>query len=504
MGAPDDDGELGAAWVFERSGSTWTQQPNKLTGSREELGEGHFGAGVALSADGNTALVGAPRDDAGLGAVWVFTRSGSEWARQAELTGGAAESEGGWFGESVALSSDGNTALVSAPVDHNDTGAVWVFTRSGSVWTRQARLAGGAEENGGGWFGGSVALSAEGDTALIGDSADANELGAVWVFTRSGSTWTQQGPKLTGDEESGEGRFGDSVAISEDGDTALVGGRSDDHGAGAVWAFTRSGSTWAQQGAKLTGGDEAGGEATGGEAGSGDEEEEGNEESGQGRFGGSVALSAAGDIALVGARNDSTGRGAAWELTRSGSTWTRQGAKLTGTEEAGKGQFGYSVALSADAQTAVIGGLVDHGRTGAAWVFAQPPSVEPPSPEPPPTTTSGSSSSTTPSSTTTATAGPPEQGVKAFKSASGHVRLVSATILVRHGRASIELRCVSAVACHGTLKLTVAIRSGKGGERVRTIRLGAAPFVLRAGKTSSIGLALNADGRARLVPPTEG
>ena len=498
VGAPDDDGELGATWVFERSGSTWTQPGTKLTGGEEESGEGHFGAGVALSADGNTALVGAPRNDGGLGAVWVFVRSGSTWTRQAELTAGSEESHsGGWFGDSVALSADGETALVSAPVDHGDTGAVWVFVRSGSTWTRQAKLTGGAEESPDGWFGGSVALSADGETALVSDPADDGRLGAVWVFVRAGSTWTQQGAKLTGGaEESGEGRFGSSLSVSADGETALVGGRSDGTGSGAVWVFVRAGSTWTQQGAKLTDGEEANGEATGGEAGSGEEE---GEESGQGRFGGSVALSADGDTALVGARNDSTGRGAAWVFTRAGSTWTRQGAKLTGAEEAGKGQFGYSVALSADAQTAVIGGLADHARTGAAWVFAQPPSVEPPLLPPQQSnspTAPGQSSSSTSSSTGSSSS---KFGVESFKSVSGHVQLVSATIPVRRGgRARIELRCVSALACRGTLKLTIPARGGKGGKRIRTIPLGASSFALRAGRTSIVELVLNVAASARL------
>ena len=493
VGAPDDDGELGAAWVFTRSGSgaetTWAPQGAKLTAGAEESGEGHFGGSVALSADGDTALVGAPRDNNGLGAVWVFTRSGSAWAPQAKLTGGAQESaSGGWFGDSVALSADGNTALVSAPVDHGDTGAVWVFTRSGSAWTRQAKLTGGAEEHESGWFGGSVALSADGNTALIGDPADAGKVGAVWVFTRSGSgseaTWAQQGAKLTGgDEESGEGRFGGSVALSGDGDTALVGGRSDGSGAGAVWVFTRSGSgsgseaTWARQGAKLTGSEGSGGEGGGGEAGSG-EEEGGEEESGQGRFGGSVSLSGDGNTALVGARNDGNGRGAVWVFARSGSTWTRQGAKLTGTQEPGKGQFGYSVALSADAQTAAIGGVADHGRAGAAWMFVQPSSLEPPPPPSPVQTTpeqsstSSSSSSSSSSTTTTTGTGPPKLGVEPFKVAGGHVQLVSATLPVRPGRragtqlATVELKCLAAVACRGTLELTIP-RSRASRQRAR-------------------------------------
>src|SRR5207244_2614622 len=109
-------------------------------------------------------------------------------------------------------------------------------------------------------------------------------VGAAWVFTRKGSTWTQQGEKLTGSGEVDRGEFGTSVALSAEGNTALIGGRCDGYGApkyecvGAAWVFTRSGSTWAQQGPKLTGGGEIGG----------------------GEFGTSVALSADGNIALIG------------------------------------------------------------------------------------------------------------------------------------------------------------------------------------------------------------
>ena len=90
--------------------------------------------------------------------------------------------------------------------------------------------------------------------------------GAAWVFTRSGATWTQQGGKLVGTghigegefAHVGEGEFGASVALSGDGNTALIGGPGDDSGKGAAWVFTRSGSTWTQQGAKLTGTGETG------------------------------------------------------------------------------------------------------------------------------------------------------------------------------------------------------------------------------------------------------
>ena len=109
-----------------------------------------------------------------------------------------------------------------------------------------------------GYVGQSVALSADGNTALIGAPADGEYTGSAFVFTRSGSTWTQQGGRLTGGGTIGEAWFGESVALSSDGNTALIGGPSDNHAVGGAWVFTRSGSTWMQQGEKLVGGGERG------------------------------------------------------------------------------------------------------------------------------------------------------------------------------------------------------------------------------------------------------
>ena len=137
----------------------------------------------------------------------------------------------------------------------------------------------------------------------------------------------QQGAKLTGSGESGKGLLGESVALSADGNTAVIGGPSDNSGAGAAWVFTRSGSTWSQQGSKLVG----------------------SEESGKGHFGNDVALSDDGNTAMIGGPGDNSSTGAAWVFTRSGSTWEQQGPKLTGGGETGTGRFGFRVALSATA-----------------------------------------------------------------------------------------------------------------------------------------------------------
>ena len=310
IGGLYDNTEVGAAWVFTRSGSTWTQQGGKLAGSGE-TGEGLFGSSVALSADGNTALIGGTGDNGFSGAAWVFTRSGSTWSQQgSKLTGSGAISKDGDFGSSVALSSEGNTALIGRPGDNSEVGAAWVFTRAAGKWTQQGGKLTGKGEIGGGFFGSSVALSSEGTTALIGGSEDNSDLGAAWVFTRSGETWTQQGGKLTG---SGEfpltGEFGWSVALSSEGNIALIGGPFDESGVGAAWVFTRLGSTWTQQGGKLTG----------------------SGESGAGVAGLSVALSADGSTAMIGGPFDNNNVGSVWVFAGPPSVET--GAALEVTPE---------------------------------------------------------------------------------------------------------------------------------------------------------------------------
>jgi hypothetical protein len=359
VGAPGDAGGRGAAWVFTREGSTWMQQGEKLTdgevtgGSLPEASA--FGTSVAISADGATAVVGGPGDGAGAGAIWVFTREGSTWTQQGEkLTGG--EEEGvAEFGRSVAISNDGATVLAGGPRDAKGLGAAWAFTREGSTWTQQGAKLLGAHEAGHGQFGGSVALSGDGGTALIGARADHSftNTGAAWAFSRTGSTWTQQGEKLTGAGETTGGEFASSVTLSDDGETALIGGVANEGGTGAAWAFTHEGSTWLQQGEKLTSG-----------------------EASPAAFGSAAALSANGTKALIGSSGDALEAGAAWIFASEGAGWVRQGAKLTGGDEAGAAAFGSSVALSDGAHTALIGGPQDGLGAGAVWAFADGASEE--------------------------------------------------------------------------------------------------------------------------------
>jgi hypothetical protein len=175
-------------------------------------------------------------------------------------------------GYSVGLSGDGTTAIVGGPYS-SDTGeytvgAAWVFTRSRGIWTQQgSRLEGNdvAASRAPVLQGYSVALSADGNTAIVGGPGDNNPyyvgdpgIGAAWIYTRSGGVWTQQGPKLVGNDFGFLPGQGTSVALSADGNTALVGGPNDGINPeladfGATWVYTRSGGVWTQQGPKLVG-----------------------------------------------------------------------------------------------------------------------------------------------------------------------------------------------------------------------------------------------------------
>jgi hypothetical protein len=343
---------LAAGWVFTKSDGEWSQQAELRT-YNAQMRSGML-LSVALSADGDTALVGVSAYDNDAGAVWVFTRSGSTWTQPGRrLT--ANGTGGGEFGSGVALSADGTTALISGPTD---SPAAWVFTRSGSAWSQQGLITppsdGTAQD---GEITG-TALSPDGSTVLIGDDAYDDYAGAAWVFSRSGAGWLQQGPLLEPTGEVGRAGFGGfGMALSAAGNTAMIAGGQDSSRTGAAWVFTRTNGAWTQQGPKLTASDEDRG----------------------GELGTSVSLSADGNTALIDAVGDND-EGAAWAFTRSGGVWSQDGAKLTGSDETADGFFGASSALSACASSALVGSgygayVLDSGSTPcslATVVAAEP------------------------------------------------------------------------------------------------------------------------------------
>ncbi len=364
VGGPEYEKNNGAAWMFVRSGASWVQQGPRLGGSEKS----EFGESVAISPDGDTVFVGAP--GAAGGAIWVFNRSGETWSAGTRLAVSSLTPSAGDLGETVALSSNQEVMFAGEPEYESHRGAVWVYLKSGSEWLPQEQPI-VDPESGFALFGSSIALSETGATAIIGGPGLDGYDGSAWVFQNSGSEWVQQGAQLSGTEaepytlgiDLGSG-FGDSVAISADGDTALVGGFFDHDGAGAAWAFTRSGASWSQQGPKIT----AEGEVDSNGTGAG------------GFFGSALALTPSANTAIIGAPGDSETAGAAWIFKRSEGRWLQQPGKLQGGEESEGGGFGNSVAIAADGRTALIGGgPAPDGSppvVGGAWIFElEPPSV---------------------------------------------------------------------------------------------------------------------------------
>jgi hypothetical protein len=349
VGGYVDSNEVGATWVFTRVAGVWSQQGSKLVGAGA-TGTARQGLSVAISGDGNTAIVGGTLDSLSVGAAWVFTRTGGVWTQQ----GGKLVGKGGvghqGQGGSVSFAADGNTVIMGGIFDDSLTGAAWVFTRTGGVWTQQGNKLVGTGAKGRALQGASVSLSADGNTAIVGGYAYSGDAGAVWVFTRTGDVWAQQGSKLVGTGATGGARQGMSVALSGDGNTAVVGGYADNELKGAVWVFARASGIWTQQGNKLVGSDAVNGVL--------------------GSFQGySVSVSSNGNTAIVGGYPDNNFTGAAWVFTRANGVWSQMGSKLVGAGAAGNAEQGVSVSLSSDGNTAIVGGFADDTLNGAAWVF---------------------------------------------------------------------------------------------------------------------------------------
>ena len=341
----------------------WVKTFGPFTGSVANAG---YGKALSASSSGYDFVVGASSEtvggNAGQGAAYVYTRSGDGWTSNTlhASDGGA----GDHFGISVAISGDGSTVLVGA---YQDTisgtewqGSAYVFVKSGSDWIQQYKLfaSDGAAHD---FFGSAVALNADGSTALVGAigySPHHPSQGTAYVFTRAGVAWSQQTTNsLTAYDAAAADWLGSSVSLSGDGNTALVAARAKTSGQGAAYVYVRStvDSSWSFQ-HKIVAWDGLPGID----------------------FGCSVSLSSDGNVALIGADNASAPAslsGAAYTFTRSGATWS-DGVKRVASDVAVNDYFGYSVSLSSDGATAVIGSIQAdiNGASdeGAAYVFFGP------------------------------------------------------------------------------------------------------------------------------------
>lgn len=405
--------DSGAAYVFTRVGPTWVFQAYLKASNNAPNRTRRFGKALALSADGNTIAVGAVQEHSSgtgingpqwvtpmavdSGAVFIFTRAGTTWSQQAYVKASNSE-QSDEFGTALALSANGNTLAVSSLESsgavgvngsQNDntatnSGAVYVFSRAGTAWSQQAyvKASNTASYNRFGW---SVALSGTGDTLAVGayleDSAatgvNGNEAsnaasgsGAAYVFGRTAGVWSQRAYLKASNTQS-NANFGTSIALSGDGASLAVGApgeRSSSTGvngdqlnttapfSGAVYVFTLSGATWAQQAYVKASNTEA-----------------------DDRFGDALAMSSDGTTLAVGARfesssamgvggnqadNSASESGAAYVFTRVGTTWS-QSSYVKASNTQGDDEFGGSVSLSSDGRTLCVGAAYeDSNATG--------------------------------------------------------------------------------------------------------------------------------------------
>ena len=271
VGATFVGGERGAAWVYERSGQSWRERARLVPTGPALTRGGAFGEWIAVSQNGGVIAIGAPAENKYRGAVWVFVRHGERWAEQAGLTGGTQEMGDGGFGGAVAVSSDGGTIAVGAPGDRPVStqpesagyGAVWIFTRNGTDWQQDGPKLVAKGDTSEGDFGDRLALSGSGTTLLVG-AFDVNVgrqigRGSAWVFTRGtrvlAAASTTSEPRRDQLPRYGvryQLEFGGSVALSSDGQTALVSGDDQDNNHGAVWRFKLTADGWRQQGGLIT------------------------------------------------------------------------------------------------------------------------------------------------------------------------------------------------------------------------------------------------------------
>ncbi len=335
VGGGSDNSNIGAVWIFIRVGNTWIQQGSKLTGSGMS-GAANFGASVALSADGNTLAVSGPEDTPN-GATWIFVRSGGTWTQQgSKLVGlGAVTANQGY---SLALSADGNTLAVGSTMDNSNTGAAWIFVRNGTTWSPQGSKLTVTGNTGAAGAGSGLALSADGNTLAVGGWGDNSNVGATWIFVRSGITWAQQGSKLVGAGATSAATQGSSVALSSDGNTLAVAG----NGVSSVWIFVRSFGTWSAQGGALTA---------------------------LNNLGFQVTLSADGDTLVSSYGTSNTTTNVASVFFRSNGSWTLQKTLSTSDSIISTSQACH-VALSASGNTLAVGSYNDSSLTGASWIFS--------------------------------------------------------------------------------------------------------------------------------------
>ena len=357
-------GGSGHAYVYTQTQGNWSASPVVTLNDPGSSSYDHFGGGVALSADGRTALIGAWGGSVGV--VYVYQSTGGTWSTTpvARLVDPSNQWADG-FGLALALSANGSVALIGAAGTTNVAGVAYVYVSTNGTWSSTpVAVFYGTDNSFTNQFGEAVALSGDGSTALIGAGGTNNASGAAYVFKQVSGQWSRT-PALRFNDPNPSPYvlFGSTVAISADGSTALIGAEGASGYLGKAYIYSNSSGTWDSFPEAVFNAPSGAGTA---------------------QFGSSVALSSNGGKAFIGATGtmigNAAGAGAAYIFTRIGGIWSGQPVlALDDPKGLAYDAFGSDIAVSADGASTMLVGAINttvNGATDAGTAYILVPSAD--------------------------------------------------------------------------------------------------------------------------------
>ena len=332
----------------------------------------YFGSAVIVSSDGSRLIIGAYLEDTGAsaaGSVYIYSRSGTTWGLEQEILNPSPVISA-FFGRRVSINSDGSRVIIGAERDDvtaiDAAGSVFVYSRSGTTWTLEQEINNPTPVTID-WFGYSVDINSDGSRIIVGaerEDTGASAAGSVYVYLRSGTTWTLE-QEINNPTPVASDYFGTSVSIDSDGNRVIIGARLEDTGAsaaGSVYVYSRSGTTWSL-------------------------EQEINNPTpvASDEFGHSVNIDSSGSRVIIGTPYEDTGADAAGSVyvySRSGTTWTLE-QEINNPSAVIDDWFGYSVDINSDGLKIIVsayledtgadaaGSVYVYSRSGSTWSLEQ-------------------------------------------------------------------------------------------------------------------------------------
>lgn len=345
-GISNDDSYNGAAYIWFYNGSAWSQQA-RLQGTGN-TGPAQQGTGCRISGTGEYLAVGGRNDNSDLGAAWIFKRTGSSWAQQQMIVPTGIVGGVGFFGASLCMDSGGQLLFVGAPGDNSGEGSFFVFSRSGSTWTQIQRVSGstaGTDTTAG--FGTGVVCSADGHWLFVSAPFDSSDKGAVCVYySLDLLTWAQVGSKTVAPIPTASAFFGSNMHCSASGNMLCVGdgytdqfqGQNDYYAVnnGVLQFLTIIIGTHTTPSLQTYN---------------------------------TPGVSADGLFTVIGGPTDNTSTGSMWFTQDLGTGYQQIGPSINVTGELGAAQFGYTNACSSNGSVVCSTGPLDNVQVGAIWVF---------------------------------------------------------------------------------------------------------------------------------------